>query len=367
MKCNRLVLIQSKIWDMMKIFSTLQAIYINPNFSGESLLSCPNYIFNHIKEASKEVGLVGKEGGGGSERLHAVLAKLAHGPISLDHSDIKLLRIRKVDGQSDVPDLAGLIFHTEYTGEAWQVSVVGGNIDRESKCDKWISFLALTSLGLITSPLTVPCAVLGMALKTSVYACSRRSLFCVRQIGLEDFPKMALMARSWQAIAHEKKHTREGEAGLESSIFDDCSTISKLIAQCFENPESCLKSLFEEAYVCQDNFGMEQGLMLTRNDLDQVKIVHLVTHPRNVRSSLNAGELEKVTGVGTMLVKYAANRCLELGKPYLYLEGTHSAKPFYERLGFEEIHGWLIEDGDYAMEVSAQKINELLNPRLKVA
>ncbi|MBA3958259.1 MAG: GNAT family N-acetyltransferase [Parachlamydiaceae bacterium] len=347
------------------MIATAQAIYQNPTFTGHLLLGGVNYFSNRIKKASQELGFGEKH----REAIQKILAELEKGPVTLGCEDVGLLYIRK-DYKSDKSDLIGITFNCEVVKNGYRVAILKDNRNKKcGKCARWSSLIALVSLGVVTSPVTIPSAIVGMALKTSIYFCAKRTL-SIRIIDPKDFPKMAAVARKWQSIAHDKvaatykqkqAETKEQASvtSVQKEIFEDCARISKLVAQCFEGPKDCLGRVFHEAYVCRDNFGVDQGIILTRIDSGNIKIAHLVTHPHNVRSSLNHQELEKVSGVGTKLIKHIGLQCLKQQKK-LYLEGTESSRPFYDCLGFEEVDEPYIEDGAYAMEMSTQKIKLLV-------
>lgn len=344
--------------------STLRQIYNNPHYYGHTFLQPADTVLKKIFQA---VEALRKEEIIQDPRRKA-LAPLAQGPVELNIGQVVGLAIDQNSGQSDLPYLSGLTFEWERTSTLgkMRVSIIKGEVVPEpQKCQKRTNLLALTALGIVTAPLTVPAALLGMAIKVSQYGCSKRSL-SVLPIDRKDYFQIAEVAKKWEEVALSKSNKMSPSFNSDN-IFSECAKISRLIHQCLTN-RSSYGTIFDEAYVCKDNWGVAQGIILLRNDFRQLKIAHLVTHPHNIRSPLNANELEKIQGVGTALIRFAADRCLDLNKEALYLEGTVSSEPFYTQLGFElvtPIRG--IEDGDYAMEMKAQKIRELFHSHTKAA
>lgn len=198
----------------------------------------------------------------------------------------------------------------------------------------------------------------------------------IRQISPEEFPVAAKVARSWQLMAYLKRMVAKVHGENEAaSIFVDSSNISRLVAECFEDHDSCIPRVFERAIACYDAKDPDniQAIALIKDDSDSLclldphttylKIALMVTNPINIRSSVNSTEDDRVRGAGTNLIVHIAKECLEKKYNGLYLESVDSALPFYQKLGFEELDSeevFMLEPLTIPMRLTIEQMNELL-------
>ncbi|HSW72295.1 MAG TPA: hypothetical protein VLG44_02665, partial [Chlamydiales bacterium] len=95
-----------------------------------------------------------------------------------------------------------------------------------------------------------------------------------------------------------------------------------------------------KAYVCKDLKGRAQALMvlnMSPRDFGFTNYIFmdcLVTHPRNIRSSLNDDEVGKVKGAGIALSLFADNLVLQLQKDGIYLSPLRLSKSFFKNRGY---------------------------------
>jgi hypothetical protein len=197
-------------------------------------------------------------------------------------------------------------------------------------------------------------------------AATHKKLLNVQRIDPKDCPTAAKTARVWNTLAREKKERAEESA---KNRFSDCAHLSNIIAHRLRTGS------FDEAYICRDRHGKEQGLMLidTHKKIDTpdpryqgrfVKVGYLVSHPNNIRCKENESISDRVEGAGKELVRFAQKRAEELHFDGVFLEGVPSAKTFYEKIGFREIPTTSIEDGYYTMVKTAEKISDSIPPHV---
>ena len=183
----------------------------------------------------------------------------------------------------------------------------------------------------------------------------------VEKIEPKDFPAAAKIASVWGNLANEKMGRAEEGARPK---FDDCALICQCISRRLQTGS------FDEAYLCKDEDGGEQGMMLikTKKEISSerllyrgqyLEIAYLVTHPRNIRCGENKNDPDRVEGAGTALIGFAEKRAGELGREGVYLEGILNAKSFYVKTGFTEISTTRIENGQYAMVKTVEKVSRV--------
>lgn len=183
---------------------------------------------------------------------------------------------------------------------------------------------------------------------------------------------VANLAQAWQDEASEKKRKAKGDIG---QIFEDAYTISKLIKQCMWSPDECLGTIYDNVYECSDNFGIIQGYVLTiPQELVStkskylgryLKIAHIVTNPKNVRSDLNNGIKSRIAGAGRAMISHVAELCLKGNFEGIYAEGTGSAKKFYEKFKFTLLDVIPFEAGTWPYHITTGQIKALAKEGLQ--
>lgn len=230
-------------------------------------------------------------------------------------------------------------------------------------------------LNLLFLPIILPLALIGSFIN-SVRICfgtsTLKRTLIIEQIALEksNFEKIGKTAREWQNNAIKKK---SGSINNEKNIFDDSSTISKLIAECMEKPAETAHLYNRITAVKDRTLNIHQSISVTKENYEicsysgsylgkYIKIVHIVTNPNNVRSKVNNREYTRVEGASTALIAHFAKECLKQNAKGLYLESTVSAKTFYEKIGFEllDVNDIIPDErGTYPMRLTAEKIKIL--------
>ena len=155
-------------------------------------------------------------------------------------------------------------------------------------------------------------------------------------ISESNYRSVVKTARLWNKIATEKQKKAEHWAKEAADQFYNCAFISSLIAGSLSPSMPC------KVTICQDLAGREQGIMVVSAGLDAIQVDLLVTHPRNIASSLNADEKEKVKGAGGALLKHAETMARELNKKQVSLFPLEAAKPFYKKMGYRSDGGELM-------------------------
>jgi hypothetical protein len=172
----------------------------------------------------------------------------------------------------------------------------------------------------------------------------------VQRIKQPDYPSKIKLVKSWSSLAFTKSNSEE----TNRDVLYDCHNVCDFIAKRFSYP-----TYYNfEAYACKDDQGADQGFMLINIGLNKITLLYIVTSPDNI--------LNNKRGTGTALIYLAIQRCLEENKDHIVVEGIDSARPFYERHGFEEVD-IATDDADYVMKLSAEKIRRSLSPGLKKA
>lgn len=89
-----------------------------------------------------------------------------------------------------------------------------------------------------------------------------------------------------------------------------------------------------KVYVCTHKESIE-AIAVTKENSFELTLCYLVTNPHNVRCSSNEKIPERVAGAATAIIHHLFSN-LSSGINSIALESTHSALPFYEKLGFEQ-------------------------------
>lgn len=170
----------------------------------------------------------------------------------------------------------------------------------------------------------------------------------IEEVGVEKHPQLLFKASCWSSIASKKCVMTLSEE--ERSEFSSCISVCQMILD-FLDKDS-------KAYVCKDLKGRVQAIMvlnMSPRDFgfdNYVLMDCLVTHPRNIRSSLNEKEIGRVRGAGIALSKFADNIVLELQKDGIYLSPLKPSTRFYKNRGYEpKENGQLVK--------TAQKIEQM--------
>ncbi len=152
------------------------------------------------------------------------------------------------------------------------------------------------------------------------------------------------VASIWEQVALKKACLAEDSN--EKEQFIACAHISLAIANSLAYPAD-----YRSYYVCRDEKGQDQGMMVLEMKPNKVYVALLVTNPHNIRSKVNEDEPNKVKGAGTCLLQKAEELARNEGKESIVLHPVSTAITFYEKNGFE----W---DDLYSMAKKVQKISE---------
>jgi hypothetical protein len=284
----------------------------------------------------------------------------------LSYAEVCELFIRR-DGRSTRISLSGKKFQWEYdekgkTKLSLEYEQDVGSIS-SLMCQELFHAIYDLCTAIFWSVVYSPLFLFGSIFR--LYGYMQASSFLERPLTLKkidpsEYPEIAKIARCWQNTVF--LHTR-------NETFYSCYTICKLIAECLENQKVC-SWLYDDMFICVDAQNTTQGMMLTKNNgaifrkktkNQYLKIAHLVTNPHNIRSPINAYNFSRVRGAATFLIKEVAKQALSTQKG-VYAEIIASSKPFYEKLGFEEIPIDRVHmvDGDIPMVLSGSRLKAFL-------
>jgi hypothetical protein len=170
--------------------------------------------------------------------------------------------------------------------------------------------------------------------------------FFIKEIAPHEYADLSSTMKKWMQIAKQKKGLttrRDLPCGV---LFRSLFVICKLISQCLDRPEKCRK-VFDRVLVSYDPKKNLQAVCLTKKEAVEItnkeesgrylKIALLVTHPHNIRSSINEQDHERMTGSATSLIKKIIRQCKEEKRKGIYAEVVPVACGFYEKLGFRKI------------------------------
>ena len=229
--------------------------------------------------------------------------------------------------------------------------------------------IALFTLSL---PIIAPLFAIGCVIKSIQYQyhiVPSAPFLHVIVLEPDQYRQLAVEARNWQRIAQEKSKV----ASEQQKLFAMAANISTLIAECLENPPRC-SAVFDRLLVCKDEKQNLQAIALTHAKEPSItdpnhagsylKLAHIVTHPKNIRSIINASEPDRIEKAGTALIKQLAQECLDLKKSGIYAEVVEISKPFYEKLGFTRIPKTavvMLEPTETPMILKRRKVKKLLD------
>ncbi len=158
---------------------------------------------------------------------------------------------------------------------------------------------------------------------------NREAPFQTRSIQPSDYPKIAEIARCWKKIAEEKRsQTTKGD---EQEQFQSCANVS-----CWISGEILCDKYMSgiETYGCMDAKGHIQGLIMLIQREEGIYIERLVANPIHIRSPVNEGEIGRMRGVGTHLLKIAEDLACQKKKEKILVTPIDSSIPFYLKNGF---------------------------------
>jgi len=147
----------------------------------------------------------------------------------------------------------------------------------------------------------------------------------IRRLGYEEYPAMGILAKSWEIEARGKK---QKAVQSEADHFHSCQLICEDISKYLLGSG---RSSHRKVYVCENEKGEQQGMMVFFIQSADIYLHLLVTHPQNIRSKLNP---QRTSGVGTLLMKFAERQVIDLNKEYIYTTSMLSAESFYEQRGY---------------------------------
>ncbi len=155
------------------------------------------------------------------------------------------------------------------------------------------------------------------------------SPFLTKAIRPRDYPKIAEIALCWEKAAEDKR--KQAENHLEKEQFQSCAKVSGWVAQEILNKDYT-SSL--DTYACKDTKGRIQGLMMLMEREEDIYINLLVVNPIHIRSPVNEGEIGRMRGIGTHLLKIAEKLAFQKRKEGILLASLPSSVPFYLNNGF---------------------------------
>lgn len=138
---------------------------------------------------------------------------------------------------------------------------------------------------------------------------------------IEEIKKIAAL---WRDIAHAKIET----ATKRWDIFSAAREIALYIL----HEDLSTRGI----RILQAKAGDEiQAIAITKQVGDNLRLMHLLTHPRNIRASVNKDESHRVTGAGSAIINYLKSIMSAQSIDQIDVEPIKSAIPFYEKMGFE--------------------------------
>ena len=191
--------------------------------------------------------------------------------------------------------------------------------------------------------------IINFFLKDTTPPPLKRSLK-IEKISRADFPSVAKIARQWQKIAVAKEQEARNSWTLSPDQFHNCAWVSTQVANTLAGFG------WNEVFVCKDGESRVQGIMITTVLTNGIYVDYLVTHPQNIRSSLNDHEIGRVASAGSSLLQYAEKRAQELNKRSVYMRPLELAKPFYQKMGYKELGGYMIKTIEKVEQISTPLI-----------
>ncbi|MDB6081111.1 MAG: hypothetical protein JWO53_383, partial [Chlamydiia bacterium] len=322
-------------------------------------------------------------------QLKALLPTRECPEVNLTADQVSQLQIRNVDGVSNLVCFTGKKFATQWvntTPFSYKIKLIkdsasenGKSIDDVLRHGFYCSVVDLIKQ-IAWLILLSPCALIGLTVKSASF--SFKDPLFIRPLKIEElqhdqYPFFAKLARGWQKEAAEKhKEALVNDPG-KAAHFEKGSLISRLIAECLEQPLQC-SEIFDRLLVVKDDEQRIQAIALTKKEgplfsnpeyvRDYLKLAHIVTHPHNIRSSINGYEYERVEKAATTLIHHLALECLKINKDGIYAEVVAIAKPFYKKLGFKKIRKNAVimtEPMETPMVLTKEKIQALFNKTIK--
>lgn len=175
--------------------------------------------------------------------------------------------------------------------------------------------------------------------------------------------------KSWLHVA--KKLCETCTSSIVSDSFEKIETISSFLT--YYGTDIGKNFSFKDIFICRDEALKLQSIALTdtenyellKKKLNCISILLIATNPDNIKitdkergiQNKDDKEDEKtipVRGASTAIIAQIAQKCLKEKFDGVYLVATKSARPFYEKLGFESIYD------DDELLLTSEKIDKLL-------
>lgn len=343
------------------LMESLRQVVFNPTIDGHFLVKPMIASLEYASNFYQDLELISRE----AEFVKKFCDRLlVHGNSSIQITEEEFDSFEFIEGRgiSLHPALQGVIFDVEKSDNGgYCLRLLEGFYDfsRGYPCENRTSLIGSTVLSLFIAGITVPLAFAGWAVKTMSYLqdSSKIGELFISQVSSRERSRMIKTMRIWKRFAEDKSKINQDQR----AIFKTSSSVSASLALDFLEGNL----VDQKIYVCKDLYGFFQGVLVLNEGIEELKVSYLLSHPRNIRAVENESEPYRVQRVGTALLDFAAQTCLDLHKDKMVLDGFDSCKSFYlkyarfqEEKLFDEIDGI-----SYRMELSCEEIVPVLNRR----
>lgn len=347
--------------DMNKLVSRL---FSDPLLPCHWLIAPQNTLKEHIKSSRTKIDECYQDYL--FQKQCPFLKELEKRPVNITGTEIISLKILE-SGNSDRPLFKYRTFKVEHKSDTYQVSFSSSKARSYASIllEESLKALAKTIVCIALSILCLPMTLVGLSIRLAANLFQKPAVnrpLKVEQVSQDSpfFQNVGKIAREWQKLAQQKKAQLESKDA--SSIFENSVRINKLIAECIEQPDNCWW-LYDKILICRDkalNEPQAIALFKSANIVtqsgkkigSQYKITHLVTHPKNIQSKVNADEYTKVRGAATTLISHLSEKCRLEDAAGISVDASTSAVPFYKKLGFVPMgpsNVFVIESGTHPM------------------
>ncbi|MBS0626985.1 MAG: GNAT family N-acetyltransferase [Verrucomicrobia bacterium] len=153
----------------------------------------------------------------------------------------------------------------------------------------------------------------------------------------------------WKIIAEGKR--RESPIPLEQERF---SVLIDVASYFITNLKS---SQGDSSLIINRKNQHIKSIAMTINEDNKLILEYLITDPRNIKTTVNSEEPDRVSGAGTSIIQYLFQKCLTEELEEIFLHSNPDAKKFYEKLGFEKINN---RKTCNKMHITSEKIRTFL-------
>jgi hypothetical protein len=178
-----------------------------------------------------------------------------------------------------------------------------------------------------------------------------------RELTDDEKIELTKITKTWDAFARNKAK----QVSTSQKVFEDSISLCNYIISALNNNQA--KYRFFICTQSQKNLDVEAIAVTSEKVSSAVKpylyVEYLMTHPKNIRSTLNENEPHRVTGAATKIISHLTEVAQKANMSEIHLYSLNSARGFYQKNGF-------IDTGESNMVLTIKKEEKSFAPKISL-